>query len=74
MEDHGMIETWRGKRLDDLTHKECLEAIRWLGRRVNELQELPIDWKKHALSRLKKSTTEAQRGWPDWHREACDKL
>lgn len=52
MNEPGSVVMWRGKRVDELTHAECLLCIRDLGRRLFELEALPIDWRQHARNMM----------------------
>lgn len=39
---------WRGKRISELTHHECLSALLQMSGRIRELEALPVDWRQHA--------------------------
>ena len=49
MSDAENIMFWRGKRVDKMAHEECIACIKQMGARIQELEALPIDWRKHAF-------------------------
>lgn len=48
MSDEAPEMFWRGKRISELTHRECLSALIQMSGRIRELEALPVDWRQHA--------------------------
>jgi hypothetical protein len=55
MSNVGNIMFWRGKRIDEMTHEECIACIKQMGARVQELESLPIDWRKYVFAQVNAS-------------------
>lgn len=51
-DDVPTIAFWKGRPIDELSRDELLVVVRHLGNRVQELEALPVDWRKHARMRL----------------------
>lgn len=46
------IVRYRGKRLEDMSKEELIKALRHLGNRMQELQEMPKDFRKMAQQKI----------------------
>lgn len=52
MNELGNVFMWRGKLIEELTHAECVSCIKTMAVRLQELESIPIDWRKHARDKF----------------------